>query len=101
LLNIKPIITLADGIIEVTEKVRTRRRSLDRIKEIMVEKIGNTPVNLAVVHARDVKIGQRLLSMVEEAFNHKDIIFSEVSIGIAANLGPGTVGIIACPAQEG
>ena len=70
------------------------------VKEIMKEKIGNNPVNIAIVHAQDVKIGKRLLSMVEEAYNHRDIIISELFIGIAANLGPGTVGIIACPAQE-
>lgn len=101
LLNVKPIITLADGVLDVTEKVRTRSRSLDRLMEMMVEKVGDTLVNMAVVHAEDLEIGKRLLEMVEGVFNIKEIIFSELSIGIAANLGPGTVGIIAYPVQEG
>lgn len=101
LLNVKPIITLTDGVLDVTEKVRTRSRSIERIIEIMAESIGETLVNMAVVHARDMKIGKRLLKRVEEVFNIKEIFISELSIGIAANLGPGTVGIVAYPAQEG
>jgi len=100
MLNVKPIVTLLDGVLDVTEKVRTRGRSLERVIEKMVESVGNTLVNMAVVHARDLKIGKRLLNMVEEKFNYKELVFSELSIGIAANLGPGTVGIIAYPAQE-
>lgn len=101
LLNVKPIISLTDGILDVTEKVRTRSRSLDRIVEKMFENVGSTLVNLAVVHARDEQVGKKLLKRVESVFNIKELFFSELSIGVAANLGPGTVGIIAYPAQGG
>ena len=101
LLNVKPIISLADGVLDVTEKVRTRSRSLDRIVEMMVERVGDRLVNMAVVHAQDLEIGKRLLKMVEEVFHIQEIFFSELSIGVAANLGPGTVGIVAYPVQEG
>ena len=101
LLNVKPIISLADGVLDVTEKVRTRSRSLDRIVEMIVERVGDSLVNMAVVHAQDPKIGKRLLERVEEVFHIQEIFFSELSIGVAANLGPGTVGIVAYPVQEG
>ena len=101
LLNVKPIVVLGDGILDVKEKVRTRGRSLERVIEKMREQIGDKLVNIAVVHAQDLKIGNRLLDRVRESFNYKDFIFSELSTGIAANLGPGTVGIIAYPAVEG
>jgi DegV family protein with EDD domain len=100
-LNVKPIVILADGILDVTEKVRTRRRSIDRIIEKMRNRIGDKLVNIAVVHASDPKEGHKLLEFVKDTFNYKDLIFSELSTGIAANLGPGTVGIIAYPAMEG
>ena len=101
LLNVKPIVVLNDGILNVTEKVRTRGRSLERILEKMRERIGNMRVNIAVVHAQDPLIGDKLLERVKETFNYKELIFTELSTGIAANLGPGTVGIIAYPALEG
>ncbi len=100
-LNLKPIISLVDGALDVIEKVRTRSRSLDRIIEIMKDRVGDTLVNLAVVQARDLDVGKRLLKMVEDVFNYKELLFSELSIGVAANLGPGTVGIVAYPVEEG
>jgi DegV family protein with EDD domain len=100
MLNVKPIVVLADGLLDVTEKVRTRRKSIDRIIERMKERVGDKKINIAVVHAQDPKIGNRLLELVKGSFNYRDLIFSELSTGIAANLGPGTVGIIAYPAME-
>ena len=101
ILNVKPIVVLNDGILNVTEKVRTRGRALERVVDKMRERIGNEFANIAVVHARDLKTGERLLERVRVTFNNKNLIFSELSIGITANLGPGTVGIVACPAIEG
>ena len=85
----------------MSERVRTRRRSIDRILEGVQQKLGDQLVNVAVVHARDPEMGKELLGRVKGILNCKEIIFSELSIGIAANLGPGTVGIIAYPVMEG
>jgi DegV family protein with EDD domain len=100
-LNVKPIVTLADGLLDVTEKVRTRGRSIERIIEKMRNRMGDKLVNIAVVHASDPSVGNKLLELVKNSFNYKDLILSELSTGIAANLGPGTVGIIAYPVMEG
>lgn len=101
MLNVKPIVVLTDGILDVTEKVRTRSRSIERVVEKMQNRFGDELVNVAVVHAQDIKIGQRLMSRVKEKFNINELVFSELSIGLAANLGPGTVGIVACPVVDG
>ncbi len=101
MLNVKPIVILTDGVLDVSEKVRTRGRSIQRILQIMKDRIGDSLVDMAVVHAQDPDAGKKLLEMVRESFRIKDLVFTELSIGIAANLGPGTVGIIACPTLEG
>jgi fatty acid-binding protein DegV len=56
-------------------------------------------VYLAVVHARDPQSGEALLEQAKSHFNHKETMISELSISIAANLGPGTVGLILYPAE--
>jgi DegV family protein with EDD domain len=101
MLNVKPIVVLKNGILDVTEKVRTRGRSIERVIDKMREQVGDQLVNIAVVHAQDLETGKRMLEKVRNTFNCKDVIFSELSIGVAANLGPGTVGIVAYPALEG
>ena len=99
LLNVKPIAILRNGDLNMAERVRTRKAALDRVIEIGKEEYGNKPVYLAVVHARDLKSGQALLDDAKSHFNHKETLISELSISIAANLGPGTVGLILYPVE--
>lgn len=98
-LNVKPIAVLENGVLNMAEKVRTRKAALDRVIAMAKEKFGDQPVYLAVVHARDLKSGEALLEQAKTHFNHKETMISELSISIAANLGPGTVGLILYPAE--
>jgi DegV family protein with EDD domain len=98
-LNVKPIAILRDGVLNMAEKVRTRKAALDRVIEIAREEFGDKLVYLAVMHARDLKSGQLLLEKAKKYFNYKEIMISELSISIAANLGPGTVGLILYPIE--
>jgi len=99
ILNVKPIAILRQGDLSMTERVRTRKASLDRVIEIAKEEFGDKPVYLAVVHARDLKSGQSLLEDARKHFNHKETMVNDLSISIAANLGPGTVGLIIYPIE--
>jgi DegV family protein with EDD domain len=98
-LNVKPIAILRDGDLSMSERVRTRKGSLDRVIEIAKEEYGDKPVYLAVIHARDPKSGEGLLEQAKSSFNHKETMISELSISIAANLGPGTVGLVVYPLE--
>lgn len=100
LLNVKPIITLRDGMLEMTERVRTRHRALERLIEILYQHFGQQRVNMAIVHARDNEAAKALKEKAEMLFNIANLTITELSIGIAANLGPGTVGLIAYPSRE-
>jgi DegV family protein with EDD domain len=102
LLKIKPIIALREnGSLDIAEKVRTRSRSIDRLLEMVKQKVGDRKVNIAVVHARDLPTARLLKNKVSQLFNVKDLITTELSISVAAHLGPRTVGIIAYPLEEG
>lgn len=101
ILNVKPIIKLRDGVLELGDRVRTRKKSLEFIIQEMKERMGNVLVNAAVVHSEDIRSARQLLEMVEKNLNCKKLIVTELSIGVAANLGPGTVGVIAYPVEGG
>lgn len=98
-LNVKPIAVLREGDLSMTEKVRTRKASLARVIEMAEEEYGGKKVYLAVVHARDPKSGEGLLEEAKGHFNHQETMVSELSISVAANLGPGTVGLILYPLE--
>jgi DegV family protein with EDD domain len=98
-LNVKPIAVLRDGDLSMAERVRTRKASLERVIEMAKEEYGDQPVYLAVVHARDPKSGEELLEDARKHFNHKETMIGELSISVAANLGPGTVGLVVYPTE--
>jgi len=99
LLKIKPIVTLHEGALDVSELVRTRRKSLESIVSQVQERFGKTPVKVAIVHAHDQESAEILKEMVDKALNAVETVFTELSISVAANLGPKTVGIVAMPDQ--
>jgi DegV family protein with EDD domain len=94
-LNVKPIITLQQGMLQMTERVRTRSASLDRIVRIIQERFGSTSLKMAVVHARDKESAELLVKKAKDTFKIDELITTDLSISVAANLGPGTVGIVA------
>ena len=98
-LNVKPIAVLREGVLNMAERVRTRKAALDRVISMAKEEFGDKPVYLAVVHARDLKSGQALLDQARSHFNAKETMINDLSISIAANLGPGTVGLILYPIE--
>ncbi len=100
LLNIKPIIALRDGALDLSERVRTRQKALSYIVDTMCRRLGDRPANVAVVHARAPEAGQELLGRVRQALNCKEAILTTLSTVVSAHLGPGTVGIVAYPADD-
>ena len=100
ILNVKPIIELKNGIIEVGEKVRSRAKSVERLLEKMKRKLDDKRVMVAVVHAHDPESGIDLLNRVIDRFNCVEAILGEISISLAAHFGPGTIGIAAYPVED-
>jgi len=98
-LNVKPIALLKDGLIEMVDKVRTRKAALERVLDMGKQAYGDQPVFIAAVHARDLASGQALLDEAKKCFNVKDAVLADLSISLAINFGPGTVGLVIYPAE--
>lgn len=98
LLNIKPLVLLEDGLLDVIEKVRTRRKAIDRLIEIMIDRVGTSaPVNLAVIHARAPDEGHSLLERSRALFNCQETFLTSLTTSLVVHFGPGTVGLVAYP----
>ncbi len=96
-LKIKPVVTLKEGLMEMSEMVRTRKKSLERIVSKVVERFGSQKIRVAIVHAQDQETAEVLNEMLASAVNIIETVFTELSISVAANLGPKTVGVVAIP----
>lgn len=93
-LNIKPILEVRGGRVEAVERVRTRKKSLLRLMEIIEERAqGKTPLRLATLNANAEEDARFLLDELSKKLNPVESIFSTVSPVIGTHAGPGTVGI--------
>jgi len=97
LLNVKPIIELKKGELEMGEKVRSRSKSIDLVLNKMKDTFKEQRLMAGVVFARDKQSGIDLLQRVIENFNCEEAIIGELSISLSAHFGPGTLGIGAYP----
>ncbi len=101
LLRINPIIVLREGLLNMSEKVRTRQRALDRVLEQVQQRVGDKMASLAVVHAAAPEAAQAMVERLKKVFPHvREIVITELSIPVAAHLGPGTIGIVAYPEEK-
>jgi DegV family protein with EDD domain len=100
LLNIKPIARLEDGVLNMVDKVRTRKAAVERVLEMGKDVFGDQPVHIGVAHARDPESAMNLSDQAKKLFYYKDVVQSDLSISLAINLGPGTVGLLLYPANE-
>lgn len=95
LLKIKPIVLLENGLIDVTEKVRTHRKAIDRMLEIALERVGPlAPANLAVVHAQEPEMGRDLLERAKALFNCQETFLTDLTSSLVVHFGPGTLGLV-------
>ncbi|MBK8616626.1 MAG: DegV family protein [Anaerolineales bacterium] len=99
ILNVKPIALLQNGLVNMVEKVRTRKTALERVLSLGKETVGDKPVHLGVVHARDIESARALLEEAKKHFNFKSEVMTDLSISLAINFGPGTVGLVLFPAE--
>jgi DegV family protein with EDD domain len=93
-MNIKPILQVKQGELEVLDKVRGRKKVLNRIVEIAGERGKNLKEQtMAIVHAECEEDAYRLRDMVAERFNPREIIISEIGCVIGTHAGPGTISL--------
>lgn len=97
LLNIKPIMTLKEGVIVEAGKVRTYKRAVNWMVDATAKDVSTQPVKLAVMHANSRKTGEALLESARPSLNVTEEFFIDMSIAVAINLGPGALGLVAIP----
>lgn len=92
-LNIKPILELCNGKIEAVGSVRTRRKSLTRLVELVGERTNRRKIKqLSAIHANAENEANELLEEIKKHYSIEEATLSEVSPVVGVHTGPGTVG---------
>ncbi|WP_431771005.1 DegV family protein [Streptomyces cucumeris] len=97
-LAVKPLLQLDEGRIELREKVRTASKAIARLEELVVERAGQSPVDIAVQH---LAAGERAAGLAERLRERVpglvELYVGEVGAVIGAHTGPGLLGAIVSP----
>jgi DegV family protein with EDD domain len=93
-LDIKPLLQIREGKIEAVESVRSSRKAIQRMVQLVERDIaGRTPVRVSVFHALMEDTAKEVLEQCTQQFNAVESILAEVSPTIGAHTGPGTLSI--------
>ncbi len=92
MLSIRPILTTSSGLVRFAGAVRNKKRGIDRILQMMRDKVGQSPVHVAVMHAYAPEEAERLKERVSSEFNCAELWVTEFSPVMGYACGTGAVG---------
>ncbi len=95
LLNIKPIVSIQDGKLEMLEKIRTRSKAWSRMLALFANAIGDKEIErMGIVHVAafdDAKEFEALLRRDVDC--PAEILVADLTAGLAVHTGSGLVGV--------
>ncbi len=99
MLNLQPIIELQEGVLLPTQdKIRLRSKAFDHLIAKTKEKVGDRPSLVSIVHAAAPADAAVLADLARKSLKlSEEILIESLSVAVAIQLGPGTVGVIAFP----
>ncbi|MFC1983533.1 DegV family protein [Chloroflexota bacterium] len=92
MLNIKPILTMSSGSVRFISAVRSKEHGIDRILKMLRDRVGQSPVHVAVMHAYAPDEAERLKERISSEFNCVELWITEFSPVMGYACGTGTVG---------
>ncbi|MBN1979646.1 MAG: DegV family protein [Anaerolineae bacterium] len=95
LLNVRPILTIRDGKLDLLEKVRTQRKSWARAIELAAEAAGDRPIEqMAVIHVDAEEQARQFEAQVRASMDCPErVLLTGLSAGLSVHSGAGLVGV--------
>ncbi|MCK6585426.1 MAG: DegV family EDD domain-containing protein, partial [Anaerolineales bacterium] len=100
LLNLKPVIRVdTDGKYSTVAKGRSIAKSISIIADHLVEKYGNTPLWVTILHGRFAEKADHLAEESKQKLNIAKLEVQRISPVLGVHTGPGIVGAAAVPME--
>lgn len=76
------------------EKVRGKTRAIERLVQIVTEKVGTQKVKCSLVHGMNPTALEQLAKKLTPMLNCDELIFSTLGSVVGTHVGPKVVGIV-------
>ena len=95
LLQIKPVLILKDGAVDILDRVRTRSRVIERIVSYVESVAGpeGTLTYLGVMHANEPGFASELQEAILSRVSAQSVMNGSIGPAIGTHAGPGSVGV--------
>ncbi len=94
MLSMKPLIHFVDGNLELFGTVRTKKKAIDAMLDIIeVELKAKKNPYMTIAHADSLDLANYTIEIIRERFSPADLQVYEMSPVIATHTGPGAIGI--------
>ena len=93
-LDIKPILTVNDGLVEAFRKIRGLKKALSALVDFIEERMDNPEENeLLILHSRADDKVEIIEKMIRERVNPKAIEYEKIGPVITTHAGVGVLGV--------
>jgi DegV family protein with EDD domain len=101
LLNVKPILTIRDGKLDLLERVRTQRKAWARVIELAEQAVaGRDAERMAILHVNAPDDARRFQEQLCDHVTCSGEVFTaELTPGLSVHAGAGLVGVVAVAAR--
>jgi len=94
LLNIKPLLHVEDGKLVPLEKLRGKKKVLQRMLDLMGERGDHLQDQcIGICHGDDEEAALNLKQLIEERFGVKDFYINIIGSAVGSHAGPGTLAV--------
>jgi len=68
-------------------------RAVERMLEIMADRVGNSTAHVMVQHADELREAEKLKAIINSRFNCAELYLTEFTPGMGVHAGPGVLGV--------
>jgi DegV family protein with EDD domain len=94
MLQIKPVLCLTQGTVNVFARPRTQAKAIQAMLDHMAEQVDGQRIHVAVLHADVPEEAQALRQKVDQRFDCAELYVTELTPVMGAHTGPGVLGLV-------
>src|SRR5574341_1793582 len=93
LLDVKPVLTVQDGVVKASGQHRTRAHALDHLRALTMQECrGVRDLRIGVMHAVCEADARRLADEFQQELSPESLVITEIGAAVGSHTGPGALG---------